>query len=84
MKYSEKLQLLLKGVKMEEIKDLEAQEKEELEAASSSEETNNSENIQDNNAEGEALEAAKSMIEELETKLGNWTWLVSCNVCNCT
>ncbi len=71
MKYSEKLQLLLKGVKMEEIKDLEAQEKEELEAASGSEESNNSENIQDNNAEGEALEAAKSMIEELETKLAN-------------
>ena len=71
MKYSEKLQLLLKGVKMEEIKDLEAQEKEELEAASSSEEPDNSEKIQDNNADGEALEAAKSMIEELETKLGN-------------
>ena len=71
MKYSEKLQLLLKGVKMEEIKDLEAQEKEELEADSGSKELDKSEEIQDNKADGEALEAAKSMIEELETKLGN-------------
>lgn len=68
MKYSEKLQLLLKGVKMEEIKDLEAQEQAELEAVSSSEELDKSEKEQDNS---EALEAAKSMIEELETKLGN-------------
>ena len=35
------------------------------------EELDKSEKIQDNSADGEALEAAKSMIEELETKLGN-------------
>lgn len=77
MKYSEKLQLLLKGVKMDDIKDLEAQEKEELDAAANASD-NDSGGSNENGSEdkgsdvdSEALAAAQVMITELETKLAN-------------
>ena len=80
MKYAEKLQLLLKGVKMEEIKDLEAQEKEELDAAAaalnndaggSKEDGANGSDAAGSVGDSEALAAAQVMITELETKLAN-------------
>ena len=61
MKYSEKMSLLLKGVKFEEIKQLEEQEA--AEAASAA--------LEEEKAEHErtALEAAEAMVKELESKL---------------
>lgn len=66
MKYSEKLQLLLKGVKMDEIKALEEQE-----AAEKAEEEKNAaeEKAEDEKKEQSALELAESMIKDLEGKL---------------
>ena len=66
MKYSEKLQLLLKGVKMDEIKALEDQE-----AAEKAEEEKNAaeEKAEDEKKEQSALELAESMIKDLEGKL---------------
>lgn len=66
MKYSEKMSLLLKGVKMDEIRALEAEEAAELEAATketAEESTDNNEDMKT------ALESAKKMIEDLEAKL---------------
>lgn len=66
MKYSEKLQLLLKGVKMDEIKALEEQEAaekaEEQEAVEKKE-------AEEEKKEQSALELAESMIKDLEGKL---------------
>lgn len=59
MKYSEKMQLLLKGVKMDEIKALEEQEAHELEEEQKKHKESND----------EALEAANSLVKELEAKL---------------
>ena len=66
MKYSEKLQLLMKGVKMDEIKALEEQE-----AAEALEEAKAKEAEDEANAKKEqsALELAQSMIKDLEDKL---------------
>lgn len=66
MKYSEKLQLLLKGVKMDEIKALEDQE-----AAEKAEEEKNAaeEKAEEEKKEQSALELAESMIKDLEGKL---------------
>ena len=61
MKYSEKMSLLLKGVKLEEIKQLEEQEA--AEAASAAIEEAKSEH------ERTALEAAEEMVKDLESKL---------------
>lgn len=69
MKYSEKLQLLLKGVKMDEIKDLEAEEQAELDAAAGDPEKDDPapDDVPPDNSE--ALAAAQDMVKELETKL---------------
>lgn len=76
MKYSEKMQLLLKGVKMSEIADLEKQEAEEQEAASaaaaSESEGIHEGNDSDNTTEEEtktALQAALLAVKDLEGKL---------------
>ena len=71
MKYSEKLQLLLKGVKMEEIKDLEAQELKELEDAAGDPELDPDPKMPDPSPSdnSEALATAQDMVKELETKL---------------
>lgn len=62
MKYSEKMQLLLKGVKMDEIKALEEQEAHELEEEQKKHKESNDE-------VEKALEAANSLVKELEAKL---------------
>ena len=65
MKYSEKMQLLLKGIKMDEIRALEAQEAQELEEEQKKKlESNEVEKVKN-----EALEAANSLVKELEAKL---------------
>lgn len=61
MKYSEKMSLLLKGVKLEEIKQLEEQEA--AEAAEAAKEELQAEH------ERTALEAAEEMVKDLEAKL---------------
>jgi len=61
MKYSEKLNLLLKGVKMDEIKQLEEQEALEVAEAAAKEEKENQEKS--------ALEVAQKMVKDLEDKL---------------
>lgn len=66
MKYSEKLQLLLKGVKMDEIKALEEQEA--AEKAEEQEATEKKE-AEEEKKEQSALELAESMIKDLEGKL---------------
>lgn len=73
MKYSDKLALLLKGVRMDDIKTLEAEEAAEMEAEKeksekTEEETEDNEKKSDNT---EALKAAESMVRELETKLAS-------------
>lgn len=66
MKYSEKLQLMLNKVPMEEIKALEEQEaKEAAEAAAASAAKEKEEAAK----EATALEAAQEMIKDLESKL---------------
>lgn len=67
MKYSEKMSLLLKGVKMDEIRALEAEEAAELEAATK--ETADESKTDNNEDMKTALESAKKMIEDLEAKL---------------
>lgn len=68
MKYSEKIDLLTKGVKWAEIKELEKQEAEEL--ALEAEEAEETKLKEAEEAEAkEALEAAQEMVKELETKL---------------
>lgn len=73
MKYSEKIQLLMKGVKFDQIKELEAEEAMELEEANAEESQEDEENIQEHEAESSevktALELAQSMIKDLEGKL---------------
>lgn len=63
MKYSEKMQLLLKGIKMDEIKALEEQEAEE--APEDPEATEAPEDV----VPKSALEAAEGMVKDLESKL---------------
>ena len=62
MKYSEKIDLLTKGVKWAEIKELEKQEAEELALEAKEAEAKEAN-------EKSALEAAQEMVKELETKL---------------
>ena len=64
MKYTEKMQLLLKGVKMDEIKALEEQEALELEEAGKAPEED-----EENKSYLELLNAANTLVKELETKL---------------
>lgn len=66
MKSSEKIQLLLKGIKMDEIKALEDQE-----AAEAAEEQRKLEELdkEQESKEKTALEAALSMVKDLEEKL---------------
>jgi acetylglutamate kinase len=66
MKYTEKMQLLLKGVKMEEIKALEEQEAQELKEEQEQQKISNDEMEKVKN---EALEAATALVKELEAKL---------------
>lgn len=65
MKYSEKMQLLLKGIKMDEIKALEEQEAQELEEEQKKLDSND----EMEKAKKEALEEATSLVKELEAKL---------------
>ena len=68
MKSSEKIQLLLKGVKMDEIKALEEQEAaEELEKQKELEKLDSEEEEKSKTA----LEAALNMVKDLEEKLQN-------------
>ncbi len=77
MKYSEKMELLTKGVKWAEIKELEAQEAEEAKKAAedaaklaADEEAKKAAEEAKKAAEDKsALSAAQEMIKELETKL---------------
>lgn len=73
MKYSEKIQLLMKGVKFDQIKELEELEAKELEEAKANESQEPEENIQEHEEKSSevktALELAQSMIKDLETKL---------------
>ena len=70
MKYSEKMELLLKGVKLSEIKELEDQEaKETEEAAKAAEASKAAEEAIAAEVEKTALEAAQEMVKDLETKL---------------
>lgn len=77
MKYSEKMQLLMKGVKLDEIKSLEEQEaaeeaakKAEEEAAKKAEEEAAKKAEEEKKKqEQSALEAAQAMIKDLEVKL---------------
>lgn len=77
MKYSEKMELLAKGVKWAEIKELEAQEAEELKKEAedaakldAAEEAKKAAEEAKKAAEDKsALSAAQEMIKELETKL---------------
>lgn len=66
MKYSEKMQLLLKGVSLADIKQLEEQEAAEA-AEEAENETKEKEVVE--KKEVSALEAAESMVKELEEKL---------------
>lgn len=65
MKYSEKMQLLLKGVKMDEIKALEEQEAAEAEVPEEPEVPETPEDV----VPKSALEAAEGMVKDLESKL---------------
>ena len=70
MKYSEKMQLLMKGVKIDEIKALEEQEaKEVAEAAAKKAEDDAAKKAEEDNELKSALELAQSMIKDLEGKL---------------
>lgn len=68
MKYSEKIQLLMKGVKFDQIKELEEQEAKELEEANVKESQDDANESQDDEVKT-ALELAQSMIKDLECKL---------------
>lgn len=68
MKYSEKMQLLLKGVSLADIKQLEEQEAAEAAEAAENEAIEKEENEQ---KELSALEAAEAMVKELEEKLSD-------------
>lgn len=68
MKYSEKMQLIMKGYSRDEIKALEEQEaKEAKEAKEAAEEA--AEKAEEDNELKSALELAQSMIKDLEGKL---------------
>ena len=70
MKYSEKMELLMKGVKVAEIKELEAQEAEEAKKAAEEAAKKEAEETAKKEAEEtSALSAAHEMIKELESKL---------------
>lgn len=73
MKSSEKIQLLMKGVKMDEIKALEEQEAAEAEeakkAAEMAEEAKAEEEAKKAEEEKPALQAALDMVKDLESKL---------------
>lgn len=70
MKYSEKMQLLMKGVKLDEIKALEEQEaKEAAEEAAKKAEDDAAKKAEEDNEIKSALELAQSMIKDLEGKL---------------
>ena len=70
MKYSEKIDLLTKGVKWAEIKELEKQEAEELALEAKEAEAKKAEEAEAKEANDKsALEAAQEMVKELETKL---------------
>lgn len=70
MKYSEKIDLLTKGVKWAEIKELEKQEAEELAEAEKEAQKKEAEETKPEEANDKsALEAAQEMVKELETKL---------------
>ena len=72
MKYSEKMELLLKGVKLSEIKELEDQEaKEAKEAAEAAAAKVAEEKKDQEEKEKTALEAANEMVKELEEKLAS-------------
>lgn len=66
MKYSEKMQLLLKGIKMDEIKVLEDQEALELAEEKEKQKLSNEEMEKVNN---KALEDATTLVKELEAQL---------------
>ena len=66
MKYSEKMQLLLKGVKMDEIRALEEQEAAEAEEAPEAPEVPE---VPEDVVPKSALEAAEGMVKDLESKL---------------
>ena len=68
MKYSEKMELLLKGVKLSEIKELEDQEAKEA-AEAEKLEAEKLEAEKKKTEEKSALEAAQEMVKDLETKL---------------
>lgn len=68
MKYSEKMELLLKGVKLSEIKELEDQEAKEA-AEAEKLEAEKLEAEKKKTEEKSALEAAQEMIKDLESKL---------------
>lgn len=70
MKYSEKMQLLMKGVKIDEIKALEEQEaKEAAEEEAKKAEEEAAKKAEEEKKEQSALELAQSMIKDLEGKL---------------
>ena len=72
MKSSEKIGLLLKGVKMEEIKQLEAEEAKEVEEAAAASKTTEvpvAKTEESNEEIKSALESAKQMLEDLEAKV---------------
>lgn len=70
MKYSEKMELLMKGVKVAEIKELEAQEAEEAKKAAEEAAKKEAEETAKKEAEEtSALSAAQDMVKELESKL---------------
>lgn len=70
MKYSEKMELLAKGVKWAEIKELEAQEAEEAKKeAEDAAKLAANEEAKKAAEDKSALSAAQEMIKELETKL---------------
>lgn len=70
MKYSEKMQLLMKGVKLDEIKALEEQEaKEATEEAAKKAEEEAAKKADEEKKEQSALEVAQAMIKDLEVKL---------------
>lgn len=73
MKYSEKIQLLMKGVKFDQIKELEEQEAKELEELKAKESQEDEENLQEHEDESSevktALKLAQSMIKDLEGEL---------------
>ena len=70
MKYSDKLSLLLKGVKMDDIKALELQEKEELESQPQDPEpTPDQQDPEPSEDYKQLFEEANNIIKEMETKL---------------